>query len=266
MSIRSLVVLGGVVIAVSTSAAPAVAADELALSRDGEHWFSTIDAPLLAGPTRWVPGDSSTARFYVRNQAGDVGDLTVDVIGTRVLLGTGDLEVAARGGGGEWTTVYQGGTHRLVTSPRIPPGEARAVDVRVSFDPAATNSSQLLSGNLHFRVTLTDTSIVDGPAPVVDGPTPEPVVGGPTVVEEPAPVVDGPNPVVDGPNPMVDGPAPGLDEGSTPVGDELTAGGGLLPGTGSPELRWFAGISSVLVGIGLALVKRRRQAEEEAHV
>ena len=233
MSIRSLVVLGGVVIAVSASAAPAVAADELGLSRDGKNWSSTIGGPLIGGPVRWVPGDSSTARFYVRNQAGDVGDLTVDVTGTRAgsLLDSGDIHIAARGGGGPWTSVNQGGTHRLVTSPRIPAGETRAVDVRVSLDPAATNGSQFLSADLYFRVTLTDASIMDGP-------TPGSVVGGPT------PVVDG----------------------RASVGDELAAGGGKLPGTGSPELGWFAGFGAILVGIGLALTRRRQVVEGVEHV
>ena len=49
---------------------------------------------------------------------------------------------------------------------------------------------------------------------------------------------------------------------STSDGSGSNAGSGSgLPGTGAPELRWYAAIGAMLIGVGLAFVSRRREEE-----
>lgn len=211
---RFLARLAGVaLILAATSASPATAAGELGLSLDGVNWASSITDPLFDPSFRWVPGDSETETFYVRNQGGSAGDLAVDVIGSQAgaLLDSSDLHITARGGGGDWVTVSESGTHRLLTAPDIADGAEAPIDVNVSFDGASPNQTQLLAADLAFRITLSESS-----------------PGGP-------------------------------DNGSD--------GGGLLPGTGAPELGWLIAIGAALIGIGLAFVSRRReQVGVDAHV
>lgn len=135
------------------------AEDELDLSRDGRTWTSTIDAPLFDEAMRWVPGDSETAQFYVRGRGGTAGDLTVDVISTPSdqLLESGDLRITARGGGGAWTPVVEGGTQRLLSTPSIADGAVVPVTVTATFDAAATNMTELRATRLKFRVSLTES-------------------------------------------------------------------------------------------------------------
>jgi len=148
------------VILAAPIASPAVAADELGLSLDGIHWKSSISTPLFDPSFRWVPGDSETATFYVRNQGGSLGDLTVDVLGPTAdgLIESGDLHVTAKGGGGKWTNVSEPGHHRLLTAPDIADGTVSAIKVNVSFDSSSTNSTQLRASKLTFRITLSEST------------------------------------------------------------------------------------------------------------
>ncbi|MEO6470750.1 MAG: hypothetical protein ABIR57_02835, partial [Aeromicrobium sp.] len=190
---------------------PAFAADELALSVDGVHWTQSISDPLFDESMRWVPGDSETATFYIRNQGGTAGDLTVDVIGSQAgqLLESGDLHITARGGGGMWSVVSAPGNHRLLSAPNIPDGQVSPIDLNVSFDATSTNPTRLRSAELTFRVTLSESA-----------------AGG-----------SGSN-------------------GSSSSG---------LPGAGAAELRWYSATGALLIGIGMALVLRRREGES-SHV
>lgn len=135
------------------------AENELDLSRDGRTWTSTIDAPLFDQSMRWVPGDSESARFYVRGRGGTPGDLTVDVVSTTSdrLLQSGDLRITARGGGGDWTPVDAAGTQRLLTTPNIPDGAVVPVTVTATFDADATNTTELRATRLRFRVSLAES-------------------------------------------------------------------------------------------------------------
>ena len=160
MNRRFARLVGMTLILASTSASPAAAAGELGLSLDGTHWTSSITTPLFDPSFRWVPGDSETESFFVRKQGGSRGDLTVDVLGPTAdgLIESGDLHVTAKGGGGTWATVSEGGTHRLLTAPDIADGKVSEVKVTVSFDSASTNPTQLLASELSFRVTLSESA------------------------------------------------------------------------------------------------------------
>lgn len=145
-------------------ATPAHAADELALSRDGQSWTSSIDAPLFDESMRWVPGDTESAQFFVRNQGGTPGDLTVDVISSRAgrLMDSGDLHITAKGGGGTWSSVSKGGTHRLLSSPDIADGAVVPITVTVAFDADSTSITQLRSTSFTLRVTLSESARTGG--------------------------------------------------------------------------------------------------------
>lgn len=151
---------------------PAYAAGELGLSRDGTHWTSSLTEPLFDAAIRWVPGDSRTAFFYVRNQAQSGGDLTVAVKGASAqdFLGDGGLRIAARAGAGGWAEVSRDGDSRRLNASVIPAGEAMKVALNVTFDAAATNQSQGRAIPLMFRVTLAGASARGGRLPGTGSP------------------------------------------------------------------------------------------------
>lgn len=143
---------------VALTPAAAHAADELGLSNDGATWSGSLEQPLFDSAIRWVPGDSRSESFFVRNQAQEDGELSVRVLAvTRDdLLDTGDLQVSARAGEGPWSRVDEPGTHVLVQRD-LAVGERERVDVRVELDPASTNVSQLRMLDLQLDARLTQS-------------------------------------------------------------------------------------------------------------
>lgn len=154
--------VGMSLILAGTSIAPVAAAGELGLSLDGVHWANAISDPLFDPSMRWVPGDSENATFFIRNQGGSGGDLTVDVISSTAgdLIDSGDLHITAKGGGGAWKLVSRPGRHRLLTAPNIPDGQIGPVVIDVSFDGTSTNQTQVRSSDPLFKVTLTESNKV----------------------------------------------------------------------------------------------------------
>jgi LPXTG-motif cell wall-anchored protein len=146
------------------TAAPAHAAGELGLSRDGVTWTPQLTDPLFDSSVRWVPGDVRSESFFVRNQSSAGGRLSIDILGTSIhtLLDTGDVDIDAQGAGGAWVVVSSPGTHRLLSEGSVPAGGVREVAVTVHFDPASTNVSQLKSLELAFRVNLVQDVDADG--------------------------------------------------------------------------------------------------------
>jgi hypothetical protein len=193
------------VVLMSSGAGPAFASSPLQLSLDGVHWTESISDPLFNPAMRWVPGDSEHATFFVRNNGGSAGDLTVDVLGSSAgkLLDSGSLHITAMGGGGAWTSVSAPGRHRLLSAPHVPDGKVEPIAVNVVFDSAAINMTQLRAAKLGFRVTLSEST---------------------------------------------------SDSPRSP-----------LPDTGAPDLRWYAALSAILIGIGLALVSRRSESPRKVH-
>lgn len=189
----------------AASSTPATAAGELGLSVDQVHWSSTISTPLFDDSMRWVPGDSENATFFIRNQGGSTGVLTIDILGSSVgdLIDSGDLHITAKGGGGEWTSVSASGRRRLLTAPDVADGRVVPILVDVSFDSTSDNQTQVRSSALAFLVTLTESVPGDGT--------------------------------------------------------------GTLPGTGAPEVCFFAALSAILLGTGLSFVTRRSEPKREVH-
>lgn len=145
-------------------AGPAFAADELGLSRDHVHWSPNLTTPLFGPSFLWVPGDTETASFWVRNQSHDQAMLEVAVLGASLdsLIHTGDLSITVKAAGGPPTSTRMAGRQVLVSSRPVDPGEDQRIDVTVAFDPAATNQSQVKSLDLQFEVRLTQETVPPG--------------------------------------------------------------------------------------------------------
>lgn len=137
--------------------ASAFAASELGLSSDRVHWSSDLSTPLFDPDFRWVPGDSETSSFWVRNQSRDPARLDVSMLGSSVdsLMRTGDLSVSVKAADGSGSSATTVGQHALISSRMVDPGQDERIDVTVAFDPAATNQSQVKEFDLQFAVLLT---------------------------------------------------------------------------------------------------------------
>ena len=162
---RRSIVVGLVVLLGAVTAGPAAADEEIGLSRDGVAWTSRLTQPLFDSAVRWVPGDSRTSTFYVRNQAVDDARLTVDVLGSRIdaLLETGDLTVSARADRGEWRSVTGTGTRRLVSTIAAESRDPVRLDVRVDLDAASPNGSQTLRLDVDLRIRLAQSTASGSP-------------------------------------------------------------------------------------------------------
>ncbi|KQY59141.1 hypothetical protein ASD11_05995 [Aeromicrobium sp. Root495] len=214
------------VMAMTLLAAPvaAQAADELGLSTDGKTWSSSLTTPLFDPDMRWVPGDTETSAFWVRNQSQDRGTLEIDVLGSQVdsLLETGDLSVATRVGNGRWTSISTPGRQEL-SRATVAARDVQKVAVRVSFDPLSPNFSQLKDLRLNFEVRLTQFSDVAAGGAGLDG--------------------NG-----DGNGAKGDGDGGGLR--------------GLLPDTGTEIGLTWALLAGVLLGGGLLLISTKNRNED----
>ena len=148
-----------------TAGAPAAAGNDgdsarqaVGLSVDGVDYQTGLDQPLFDPTVRWVPGDVRGSTFWVRNQAAESGDLTMDLLvpGRGNLFVSGHLSVTARAGDGPWHTVTHGESMRLLTHKDFPAEAEALVTVRVALAPEAANGTMVLATDLDFRVTLTD--------------------------------------------------------------------------------------------------------------
>lgn len=202
--IRSIVRLLGVTVFALCVPAPSAFADgsELGLSRDGVHWFDSLSKPIFDEDFRWVPGDSQTTTFYVRNQASSSAELRLQVQGSGdpELLSADDIHLEARAAGGPWIELQNGIDSKRLHESVVGAGTSVPVEVRATFDAASTNQSQMRAVELRLVVTLSQS---------------------------------------------------------------LNDDGGALPDTGSAELRWTAAIGAILVGVGFALMSRRRRVDQE---
>ncbi|NRQ50541.1 LPXTG cell wall anchor domain-containing protein [Aeromicrobium stalagmiti] len=156
--ITGLLTVVGLVLGAAT---PASAADEMGLSHDGITFTPTLGGTVFDDGIAWVPGDTRTEVFYVRNQGNALARLTIDVLGARVtdLLDSGDLSITASAEGRS-RTVVDADEHRLLTIEDIEDEQIVPVTVTVSFDESSTNETQLLASDVSFRVNLRQTGAV----------------------------------------------------------------------------------------------------------
>ena len=175
---RLVAVLLAALLATFATTAPAAAAGELGISSDGVTYTPTFHGPLFSSAIRWVPGDSRTATFYVRNQSTDDASLTVTLLGdhTGTLFDSGDITISATGGGGS-STPTSSDDEQLLLAAAIGGGNVVPVDVTVAFNENSPNATQYLTTDMNFRVTLTQTTSTgnggDGSGPLPDTGAPQ---------------------------------------------------------------------------------------------
>lgn len=143
-------------------ASPASAASKLELSADGVTWGSSLSAPLFDPAFRWVPGDSQTRSFYVRNHTGQ--DAVLDVIMLPAQFGdlmkSGDLTVSAQVDGGAWTGATSAdNSHFLIASAPVPGKAVRKINVRIDLSAGSTDATQDRQLGLAFDVALSQAGV-----------------------------------------------------------------------------------------------------------
>ena len=139
-------------------ASPASAVDKLELSADGISWGTSLPAPLFDPSFRWVPGDSETASFYVRNHTGQDAVLNVIMLPAQFgdLMASGDLTVSAQVDGGTWVgATTADNSHFLITNASVPGKAVRKINVRIDFAASSGNATQDRQVGLAFDVNLT---------------------------------------------------------------------------------------------------------------
>ncbi|MGB9012597.1 MAG: hypothetical protein WCB95_07040 [Aeromicrobium sp.] len=145
--------------AVMLSAAPAHAADEISLSRDGITWYESLPDTLFSESMRWVPGDSQIETFYVRNDGpgGALFTITARRAGSPELVSNDDIALRARVDGGSWVSLINGMPSENMTKQNIKRGDVARVDVNATFDPASSNQTQRTTLAAVFTVALAGT-------------------------------------------------------------------------------------------------------------
>lgn len=149
-----------------TSGARVTAADEIGFSDDGVTWSTQLAEPLFDPAVRWVPGDTRTATFFVRNQTDDPALLAIDVIATDTggLLATGAITITATESGSTMTRVDSAGTHRLVSDTELRSGAAADVAITVRFDPGSNDQTQALAFELQVEAILAQDTAALSPS------------------------------------------------------------------------------------------------------
>lgn len=238
------------VLALLSLAAPAFAAGALGLSWDGATWATQLDGTLFNRPGSihaWVPGDSDTEHFYLRDQGGDAARLTLEYdLPPNSLVNATDFEVTASLDGGTPLTLTPGATWLPVGGTTLANGGVADVAVTATFRWGSTNQSMTDAFPLTFRATLTED--VGGPGSDVT----------PAAIATPA-ASAGPGGAGSHP-----GAAPGAGQGKTSGAGPGEDRGTLLPGTGAPEVRWAVTLGLLCLGGGIAIVVLARRRDRDA--
>lgn len=159
---RHLLGLLAAIAAVLATVIPSQAADELGVSRNGTTWSDAFSGSIFDNAIQWVPGDSRTATFYIRNQSPNEGSLAIAMLGdhTGDLLDSGNLHVTASAASGVSVPVSNGNEQLMLNAKCIGSGVVVPITVKVDFDESSRNETRLRSTDLRFVVTLTQTSVV----------------------------------------------------------------------------------------------------------
>ena len=247
------------VLALLCLATPALAANQISLSWDGKTWVDQLSGTLFNRPgaiARWVPGDSDTEHFYVRNQGGDAAGVKIEYdLPPHALLDAAGVVLTASVDGGASVVLTPGVGWLPLGTAGLADGAVADVAVTATFRGSSTNQSMSQQLPIDFRVTLTEALVG---TPVPQGTATPHATGG-----------------SHGPGAGA-GHGPGNGSGNLPggaghggPGQDSTGGalGGLLPNTGAPQVGWFLGLGTLsLVGgiVIVALARRRRERDVDA--
>lgn len=171
-------------IAISTAIAllapsAALAAGAILLSSDGVSFAPTYSGVLFNGIAKFVPGDTQSEVFYVRNGGPDDGYLRLtlrDVTGSPVLINGLSVSTSVPGGPGADVELSKSQPCWVLNEGIfVAAGATVAVTASLTFDPASGNTTQNGSANFNLGVNLTDTAVVlpptncGGSGPLVPG-------------------------------------------------------------------------------------------------
>ncbi|RZI93952.1 MAG: LPXTG cell wall anchor domain-containing protein [Microbacterium sp.] len=161
---RRMVLLGAsVAVLLALVSTAAHAADDVGLSPDGTTWSGSLAEPLFDADVAWVPGDSRTESFFVRNQGPSGASMRIEARSEdQDALLFDDVALRARVDGGDWVELRNGAASTRLTDEVIEQGRVVEVDVNATFDPASTNQSQTSRLTLDFAVILADAVGTDG--------------------------------------------------------------------------------------------------------
>lgn len=230
-AIRILVVVLAV-LAVSAPAMAASSSGRIGLSWDGTTWASQLSGALFDRPgttARWVPGDSDTRHFYVRDTSGSDARLAIDyALPPNDLVDASDFVLTATVDGADAVRLTPGSGWLDLGGTTLANGHAADIAVTATFRWDSPDRSQAERFPLAFRVTLSEIA---------------------------------------GPEPDTAGGKDGDDGGST-SGHRPGHGhglGDLLPATGAPEIRWALGLGLLCLGggVGVVVLSRRRDRDAE---
>lgn len=148
---------------VTTVVAPGMAASTdagLLLSADGRSWSTHLAQPLFSAEVAWVPGDVRTTSLFVANRGPTAADVRVQLTTSAdQLVRRGDISFDARLAGEPWQHLGRGNGGAVLTHQvALPRDGERRIDLRASFLPESTNSSQASAVDLQFVVELTQTA------------------------------------------------------------------------------------------------------------
>ncbi|MCY0905692.1 hypothetical protein [Arthrobacter sp. H14-L1] len=165
-SVLALAMLTVFVVVLSPAPARA-AANNLLLSSDGLHYSEHITGPIFSALGGYVPGASSTARIWVRNDSADATTLSVAAVS-----GPGDAELARNLGlqmqsgslkSANMALAAPGECRQVMSGWRLLPGHAIELDMVLALQLAATNDTRSQKANFDVVFMLQDAT-AGGPA------------------------------------------------------------------------------------------------------
>jgi len=212
--------------AAAAMAAPAWANDEIGLSSDGVTWVHQLTTPLYDPGFAWVPGDVEERSFRVRNDGPSAGELTVQVVAQDPQALLASPDFVLEARVGSGAWVEVGAG--------VTPLQSAVLDV-----PRGAQTSVSVRGTFRPEATAGMDAIAPFEVRV-------------TLSE------DG----------DVAGQQEGKGGGKGGKGDQGDVGGEAsgLPDTGSPVGTGLIWLAAGLIGAGLALVRPRRERDDESGV
>lgn len=143
------------------SPAPARAAeDNLLLSIDGRHFADQATGPIFSGLDGYVPGASSTAGIWVRNNSTDAATLSIAAVS-----GLGDADLARNLGlhvqsgslkSADMALAAAGGCTQIVSGWRLQPGQAIHLEMVLALPLAASNDTRSQKADFDVVFLLQD--------------------------------------------------------------------------------------------------------------
>lgn len=129
----------------------------VAVSHDGHHWQRNLTGPLFDSRMVWVPGDTATRSFYVKNRGEGQARLSVRLAmdDRDTLVRAGDLRFFVKTRQ-RWVRIARP-RGRWMFNVRLRPGGVKRVWVRVRLHPQAGNSTMRRQQPFNLRVRLRST-------------------------------------------------------------------------------------------------------------